>query len=200
MIIGITGGTGCGKTTALEAIRQLGGVVLDCDQIYHRLLQTDRSLLSAIDNRFPGCVADGVLDRKKLGAIVFSNEAALQDLNAITHSAVKKAVLAELDKKPSLAAIDAIGLFEGGLAEICDTTVAITAPEDVRIARLMQRDGISADYAKMRIAAQRPQETFITLCDHHLINDGTQQQFKLQCLAFFRQLAIIKENKKGGKL
>ena len=83
MIIGITGGTGCGKTTALNAIRQLGGVVLDCDQIYHQLLQTDRALLSAIDARFPGCVHDGVLDRKALGRIVFSDKAALADLNAM---------------------------------------------------------------------------------------------------------------------
>lgn len=191
MIIGITGGTGCGKTTALNAIRQLGGVVLDCDQIYHQLLQTDRALLSAIDARFPGCVHDGVLDRKALGRIVFSDKAALADLNAITHQAVKEAVLLELAKKPSLAAIDAIGLFEGGLAELCDATVVVTAPEDVRISRLMQRDGIAADYAKMRIQAQRPQSEFVALCDYSLENDGTQQQFQDQCLAFFRQLTII---------
>lgn len=194
MIIGITGGTGCGKTTALDAIRQLGGLVLDCDQLYHQLLQTDTALLSAIEHRFPGCVQAGKLDRKALGSIVFSDQAALRDLNTITHSAVKKAVLLELAKKPPLAAIDAIGLFEGGLADLCDITVAITAPETVRISRLMQRDGISADYAKMRIQAQRPQDEFIALCDYHLRNDGTQQHFKEQCLAFFRQLAIIKEN------
>ena len=191
MIIGITGGTGCGKTTALNAVRQLGGVVLDCDQIYHQLLQTDRALLSAIDARFPGCVHDGVLDRKALGRIVFSDKAALADLNAITHRAVKDAVLLELAKKPPLAAIDAIGLFEGGLAELCDATVVVTAPEEVRISRLMQRDGISADYAKMRIQAQRPQSEFVALCDYSLENAGTQQQFQDQCLAFFRQLTIM---------
>lgn len=56
MIIGITGGSGCGKTTALKAIEDLGGLVLDCDRIYHRLLQTDRALLGAIGLRFPGTV------------------------------------------------------------------------------------------------------------------------------------------------
>ena len=69
MIIGITGGTGCGKTTALDAIRDMGGLVLDCDAIYHRLLQEDPALLRAIDNRFPGTVDQGVLQRKKLGAL-----------------------------------------------------------------------------------------------------------------------------------
>lgn len=200
MIIGITGGTGCGKTTALDAIRALGGVVLDCDEIYHHLLQTDSHLLSTIEHRFPGCVTEGVLNRKALGAVVFSDKAALQDLNSITHSAVKEVVLSELAKKPSLVAIDAIGLFESGLADLCDVTVAISAPEESRITRLMARDNITAEYARMRIQAQRPQAEFIALCDHHLANDATAQQFKEQCLAFFHQLAIIKENQKGELL
>ena len=88
MIFGITGGTGCGKTTALEAIEALGGVVLDCDAIYHELLKTDPSLLASIDARFPGVVENGELQRKKLGAIVFGDPQALLDLNAITHAAV----------------------------------------------------------------------------------------------------------------
>ena len=93
MIIGITGGTGCGKTTALQAIRELGGIIIDCDAVYHVLLQTDRKMLAAIEARFPGTVIDGVLDRKKLGPIVFSDDQALKDLNAITHKAVKEKVI-----------------------------------------------------------------------------------------------------------
>ena len=81
MIIGITGGTGCGKTTALQAIEQLGGMVIDCDQVYHDLLRTDTTMLRAIENRFPGTVKDGVLDRKALATIVFTDEQALHDLN-----------------------------------------------------------------------------------------------------------------------
>ena len=86
MIFGITGGTGCGKTTALQAIRELGGIIIDCDAVYHVLLQTDKKMLAAIEKRFPGTVVDGVLDRKKLGPIVFSDDQALLDLNAITHN------------------------------------------------------------------------------------------------------------------
>ena len=160
MIIGITGGTGCGKTTLLNLSAEQGGMVLDCDAIYHDLLQKDTGLLQAIEDRFPGVVKNGVLDRKALGAIVFSNEAALRDLNRITHAAVKEAVLEKLSSQPSLAAIDAIGLFEGGLAELCHVTVAVTAPEDVRIARLMTRDGITEEYAKMRISAQHEDAWF----------------------------------------
>ena len=74
MILGITGGTGCGKTTLLELIRQQGGLVLDCDKIYHQLLLSDREMLDAIADRFPGTVESGSLNRKKLGAIVFADE------------------------------------------------------------------------------------------------------------------------------
>ena len=139
MIIGITGGTGCGKTTLLDVIREQGGTVLDCDAIYHRLLREDPKLLKAIADRFPGTVENGELQRKKLGAIAFSDPQALEDLNAITHSAVKLEVIRLLESKPQLAAIDAIGLFEGELAPLCDLTVAVTAPEEARIQALLRR-------------------------------------------------------------
>lgn len=197
MIIGITGGTGCGKTTALAAIRELGGTVLDCDEIYHSLLASDTHLLAAIEARFPGTVENGALARKKLGQIVFSDKTALLDLNQITHGAVKAEVIRRLSPEPRLAAIDAIELFEGGLAELCHITVAVTAPEAVRIARLTARDGISADYARSRIAAQKPQDYYVQKCRYVLENDGDAETFHAKCLAFFRKLAILDaENKK----
>ena len=194
MIIGITGGTGCGKTTLLNLIAEQGGLVLDCDAIYHQLLQKDHNLLQAIESRFPGVVEDGALNRKKLGGIVFADPQALLDLNAITHSAVKKEVLRRLESKPALAAIDAIGLFEGGLAELCDVTVAVTAPEELRVRRLMQRDGISEEYARNRIAAQHDTDWFRRRCDRILENDGSIDAFATKCLAFLHTMGIMKEN------
>lgn len=193
MIIGITGGTGCGKSTALRAVAELGGIVIDCDRVYHDLLKRDTALLSAIEARFPGAVEEGSLNRKKLGATVFADGQALLDLNAITHGAVKKEVQRLLAAKPRLAAIDAIGLFEGGLAELCDVTVAITAPEESRVARLIARDGIPEEYAKARIAAQKSRQWYLERCDHVLENNTTEADFMAKCLAFFRDLAIIKE-------
>lgn len=193
MIIGITGPSGSGKTTFLELIREFGGMVLDCDAIYHDLLRTDKNLLCAIDSRFPGCVAQGILDRKKLGAIVFADPAALEDLNTITQTAVKEKVLEQLACSPSLAAIDAIGLFESGLDKLCHVTVAVTAPDDVRIARLMVRDGISREYAQKRIAAQKPDSWFRQMCGYCLENNGTARQFRDKCLAFLGELGIMKE-------
>ena len=191
MIFGITGGTGCGKTTALNAIEALGGIVLDCDAIYHELLKNDPSLLAAIDARFPGVVEDGQLARKKLGAIVFNDPQALQDLNAITHAAIKAEVERRLTPAPKLAAIDAIELFDSGLADLCDHTVAITAPTEDRVQRLMVRDNISEDYARARIAAQKDAAWFREHCDAVLENTGSIDAFATKCIDFFRSFCIM---------
>ena len=190
-VIGITGGTGCGKTTLLKVIQEKGGLVLDCDAIYHELLTRDGSLLETIESRFPGTVENGVLQRKKLGNIVFSNEKALSDLNKITHGAIKAEVCRRLEAKPKLAAIDAIALFEGGLAELCDVTVAVTAPVEMRVKRLMARDNIPEDYARKRIAAQHDEAWFREKCSCILQNMDTEMHFYHKCLAFLGQLDII---------
>ena len=188
MIIGITGGTGCGKTTLLETIEAQGGLVLDCDAIYHQLLRSDKEMLGAIAERFPGTVEDGQLQRKKLGAIVFADEQALLDLNAITHGAIRAEIVHRLAQNPAHAAIDAIALFEGGLAELCDTTVAVCAPEEERVQRLMARDHISREYAQNRIRAQKGESWFREMCDHTLYNDGTRAAFEEKCRVFLEEL------------
>ncbi len=193
MIIGITGGSGCGKSTLLNIIGQLGGRTLDCDQIYHRLLETDTALLHAIGEHFPEAVENGILNRKRLGEIVFSDPEALTRLNQITHSAVKKEVLQHLADSPRLAAIDAIGLFEGGLASLCDVTVFVTAPLEDRIRRLTARDGISESYARARTDAQHEDAWFRERCDHTLHNDADPAAFRAKCLAFLGSLGIMKE-------
>ena len=188
MIIGITGGTGCGKTTLLQTIEARGGLVLDCDAVYHELLNRDMELLNAIEARFHGVVVENKLERKRLGAIVFADEKALLDLNAITHGAIKAEIVRRLAEKPALAAIDAIALFEGGLSELCDATVAICAPKADRIERLMDRDGISREYAENRINAQKSESWFREKCAYTLYNDGTREEFREKCGAFLDML------------
>ena len=191
MIIGITGGTGCGKTTLLNEIQRCGGLILDCDAIYHQLLAENTDLLAAIEARFPGTVENGTLQRKKLGNIVFHDKNALLDLNKITHKAIEKEVLSRLSCQPKLAAIDAIALFESGLNQLCQVTVAVTAPEEDRIRRLMQRDNIAEEYAKSRIRAQHDDTWFRAKCDYVLVNDGTLADFQTKCVAFLRQVGIM---------
>ena len=191
MILGITGGTGCGKTTLLQLIRQRGGLVLDCDEIYHRLLEADRQMLAAIKNRFPQAFPQDFLDRKALGKIVFADPAALEALNGITHRAVRQEVLRQLEASPPLAAIDAIGLFESGLDSLCDITVAVTAPLEARVARLMARDGISEDYARSRIDAQHDEDWFRQRCDYILENNASAADFLKKSVAFLDAQGIM---------
>ena len=195
-IIGITGPTGAGKTTALNELVKLGGCIFDADAVYHELLKSNTALRSELETRF-GPLTDerGEFQRKKLGAIVFADPAALDDLNAIAHRYVVNAILEEL-KTPEIAAlpsaaIDAIALFESGLAELCHKTVAITAPTEDRVQRLMARDGIPEDYARKRIAAQHAEDWFRSRCDYILENNGTRKQFQEKCLAFLRESDIM---------
>ena len=191
-IIGITGGTGCGKTTALDTLRDMGGLVIDCDAVYHELLRDSEALRADIDRRFPGVFPQGSIDTKDLGAIVFSDEKALADLNAITH----KFVGIEMTKRLSdwaknagtLVAIDAIALVESGVGNICKATVGITAPTDKRISRLMKRENITKEYAQLRIAAQKPNEYFEDVCDYTVSNDSTIENFSEKCRSVFSEI------------
>ena len=191
-IIGITGGTGCGKTTALRELEAMGALVIDCDALYHEMLDTNERMLADIERSFPGTVTDGVLDRKALGATVFSNEAALLELNAITHHYIGL----EVDKKleawamagGTTAAIDAIALMESGLARKCLAVIGIIAEKTTRIERIMKRDGISYEYAMMRVNAQYPNEYFEQKCDRVLHNDGDREAFRKQCKNLFKEV------------
>ena len=191
-IIGITGGTGCGKTTALETLKDFGALVIDCDALYHELLESSAELINEIDKYFPGAVTDGVLDRKALGAVVFTDEEALRDLNIITHKYIHLELRRRLREWAmqggTLAAVDAIELFSSGIAKRCCATVGVTADREVRLRRIQQRDGISLEYAMMRVNAQRPNEYFEERCDYILQNNGTREEFSNCCLNLFLEV------------
>lgn len=191
-IIGITGGTGCGKTTALNELERRGALLIDCDAVYHRMLETDRLMLDEIEKYFPGAVIDGKLDRKALGAVVFTDEEALRDLNIITHRHINLEIRRILREHAmnggTIAAIDAIELFSSGLAKRCTATIGVIADREVRIDRIMRRDGISREYAMMRVNAQRPNEYFIQKCSHVLENNGSQEEFIEKCRKTFEEV------------
>lgn len=202
IVIGITGGTGAGKTSALHAIEALGGKVLDCDRIYDDLLQQDAGLRAAITNAFGNVFnEDGVLDRKKLGELVFNSKERLVQLNEIIFHFVRPEIQRRMSADPSrLYGIDAISLIEGGVDQICDCTVAVTSPLELRVRRIMARDGIDEQYARMRINAQKADDFYREKCDFELENAmSTPENFEAAAKRFFEKLIDqIKEEKQHG--
>lgn len=189
LIVGLTGGTGAGKTSALAALEDLGGTVLDCDAVYHQMLRTDPALREAITAAFgPVFCPDGSLDRQKLGTLVFSDHAALDRLNTIVYEYLPPELLRRAQGH-TLVGLDAISLMESGLGRLCACTVAVLAPVEDRVRRIMARDGISEDYARLRISAQQPDAFYRERCSHILENNcATPAQFREQARIFFRSM------------
>ena len=180
-IVGVTGPSGSGKSTALRCLRDRGALVLDCDAVYHELRETDAELVNELGRRFPGTVEKGRLQRKKLGERVFGNQEALLDLNRITHRSITEEVQRRLRafalQGGSLAALDASELLESPLAERCDFTIGVLAPEETRIRRIMARDGITRDYALSRVRAQHGEDYFRARCTVTVENNQDEATF-----------------------
>jgi len=193
LIIGITGGSGAGKTSAVMALETLGAKAIDCDILYHEMLQTDKNLTDEITGNFEKILTNGKMDRKKLGAIVFNNSDALLKLNKITH----KFITMELERRISsfksegvdIIAIDAIALIESGLSDTCNVVVGIIAPVDRRVSRIIKRDGLTREQALTRINAQKPESFFRGNCDFIVENAfDTPTAFEDYCKNYFKHI------------
>jgi dephospho-CoA kinase len=156
IVLGLSGSIGMGKSTALGVFRRLGAAVHDADAEVHRLLGPGGAALSVVLAAFPAARMDGggrpALDRRRLGALVFGQAAALARLEAILHPAVRqaqRAFIAQARRRRSrLVVLDVPLLFETGGAAACDATVVVSAPLSVQRARVLMRPGMTA--AKLR--------------------------------------------------
>lgn len=176
-ILGLTGGSGTGKSAACTAFARLGCGVIDADATYRTLCDTCEPMLKEIQNVFGDVFStDGKLDRKKLGAIVFADAQKLQQLNAITHPYIRQAArdaFAAYSKRGCLLCIyDAPVLFEGQMETLCDKTCAVLAARNTRIARIVARDAITEEYAALRIDAQKDDVFYRERCDYVVQNDA----------------------------
>ncbi|MDR1789783.1 MAG: dephospho-CoA kinase, partial [Opitutaceae bacterium] len=175
MIIGLTGGMGCGKSTAARLFLQFGWLVADCDQIVRHLLDSNTDVRDAIRRRHPGVLnPDASVNRPALAALVFDNDSERLWLEALLHPLVRQRWRALVNTSPNADWIVEVPLlFEGNLQKEFDFTVTVAASSATQIARLEKR-GVPPALARQRISKQLPISAKIELSDHVLTNDGSR--------------------------
>jgi dephospho-CoA kinase len=212
-LIGLTGNIACGKSTIVAMLRELGASVLDADRVTHELQQPGERVYRQIVETFgPGILASptGPIDRRALGAIVFSDPVALRRLEQIVHPAVHQRIEAWLagvarhgDKETDLlplspdllvspsrpvAVIDAIKLLESGWKPVCDAIWVVTCSPEQQLARLMSTRGMAEAEARRRIAAQPPQADKLAQADIVIDNGGSLDETRRQVEAAWRAI------------
>lgn len=176
LIIGLTGQTGAGKSTVSEILEKYGCYHIDADKVAHDILENNKAVREKLKEHFGEDIIDkdGKIDRKILAARAFADKDSTLALNALTHPAVnnkiQNIILKQKEYGTKAVIIDAIALFESGEAKICDYTVAVTAPREIRLERIIARDKISVPRANERINAQKD-ESFFTLNADYIINN-----------------------------
>jgi dephospho-CoA kinase len=189
-VIGVTGDIACGKSTVMGMLADLGAATIDADAVYHELIAPGMPLLAALRGRFgPGVVAaDGGLDRRALGAIVFGDAVALADLDRLTHPAVIAEIRRRLAASTApIVAVDAVKLIESGLAADCDEVWIVTCDPTQQVARLMARNGLTAEAAARRVAALPPLAPKLAAADVVIDNSGDLAATRRQVEAAFDQ-------------
>ena len=187
-VIGLCGGSGSGKGTVSRFFSKYGVVSIDTDAVYHDITSCSSPCVEELSMRFGADILThtGGLDRRALAEIVFADESRelLKELNEITHKHILKETvrLIELGRSAGAPAviIDAPLLFESGFSELCDVIVAVVADSSVRLARIIARDGITADMADKRISSQTPDEKLVELSDYVIRNEGSLEVVELQ--------------------
>lgn len=194
-IIGLTGGSGTGKGTFAALLRDKGAGWVDADAVYRRLCAENRDMLSELDAAFGGVLDEtGALDRKKLASIVFADPDKLKMLNGITLPYIRAASLDEMRAQGGCPFVlyDAPTLFEVGADDLCERIIGVLADTEVRIKRIMARDGLDEAAARARICAQPDADFYRTRCDYIVENNGGIADLQQQADAIFENLA--KEN------
>lgn len=192
-IYGLTGGIASGKSSVARILREQGLTVVDADLLARQVVEKGSPGFSEIQKRWPSVVAaDGDLDRRALGAIVFSDPEARKELEQITHPriAAESARLfqAAAERGEALAFYEAALLVENGLADNFSGLVVVSVPEDVQLHRLMERDGMSEEASRARIQAQLPLSDKLQKATHVIDNSQSREKTQAQTLALIREL------------
>jgi dephospho-CoA kinase len=201
--VGITGGIGSGKTTVCKVFEVLGIPVFYADTAAKEIMCKDVLLVEGIKSTFgkESYFEDGSLNNKHIAGIVFNNEEELTKLNALVHPAVFRAFdawEATIPAKTSYTLKEAALLFESGSYKMCDTTILVTAPYEIKMKRVMLRDGVTAEQVKARMDKQLSDEEKAKMSNHFIINDE-QESIIEQVLALHQEFLKAAEEFKNGK-
>ena len=192
-LYGLTGGIASGKSTVARQLRALGAVVIDADQLAREVVRPGRPAHAEILAAWPQvAAADGTIDRKKLGELVFADASQRTRLEAMTHPRIaeESARLASAAAAAGapLAFYEAALLVETGSYREMDGLVVVTLPREEQLRRLQTRDGISPVAARARLAAQLPLESKAAVADHVVDNSGTEAQTQAAVAALYDRL------------
>ena len=195
-IIGITGPTGAGKSLLTSYLREKGIPTIDADGVYHSMLIPPSKCLDALRSAFGDGIfcADGSLDRGKLGTLVFNSQEKLELLNGTVLQNVIceiRHIIADLCKGGAdTVAIDAPTLIESGFHRECTAVISVLAPTSLRLERIIERDGISKESARLRVKAQKSDSFYIENSDFVLTNDGDTEKFENEVSRLFEKLDL----------
>ena len=199
--VGITGRSGCGKSTVTACFAARGVPVADADQISRQVLQPGSPVLAQLAARFGGDIlsGEGVLNRRLLADRAFATPEGKADLDAITHPAIVRRIEAARQAAQAagspLFVIDGAVLVGSVIDGIWDRLIVVTAPYEVSVARIVARDGIRPEMARRRLDAQLPEAALAARADIVLANDGTQEQLRRQAGALVARL--LAEGERG---
>ena len=187
MKIGLTGSIACGKSTVSQYLRELGYFVADADAISRSLTAPGGQALPLLREAFGDGIFDGdMLNRRRLGGIVFDDADKRAQLNAILHPLIIRTFQTELNEHDAPDALvfgDVPLLYECGMAQMFDRIFVVSAPRETQIARLLARDGLSRKDAERRIDAQMPLTQKCALADAVINTDGPMENTRAQVRA-----------------
>jgi len=190
-VIGLTGNIGTGKSTVAEMLAELGAEVIDADKVAHEMMRPGTPVHAAVVEAFgPEVLSpDGKIDRRLLGTLVFTDPAALARLEAITHPATIEAISRRISVTfARVVAVEAIKLFEAGMADAYDSVWVTTCRPEQQIERVVAERGLSRAEAKQRLWAQPPQEDKVARADVVIDNSGSLSQTREQVEAAWKRL------------